>query len=142
MPTLLAGATVVEMAKDPTSHLLPPQRAKALTVGPQMHDMAVRARKGGVKVAFGTDTGVSKHGDNAKEFALMVAAGFTPMEAIRAATVNAADHLGKVRRPRDRSRPESSPTSSRSIRTRSPMSTRYLDVDFVMKDGVAFKTPD
>jgi len=37
---------------------------------------------------------VSKHGDNAQEFALMVKAGFTPLEAIRAATVGGADHLG------------------------------------------------
>ena len=49
----------------------------------------------GVKVAFGTDTGVSKHGDNAKEFALMVRAGMTPAQAIRAATVTAAELLGR-----------------------------------------------
>ncbi|PWF48730.1 metal-dependent hydrolase family protein [Massilia glaciei] len=48
----------------------------------------------GVKIAFGTDAGVSKHGDNAKEFAMMVEFGMTPAEAIKAATVNAADLLG------------------------------------------------
>lgn len=48
----------------------------------------------GVKIAFGTDAGVSKHGRNADEFELMVQFGMTPMEAIRAATVNAADLLG------------------------------------------------
>ncbi|MDB5455698.1 MAG: amidohydrolase, partial [Caulobacter sp.] len=52
-----------------------------------------RAHEGGVKIAFGTDTGVSAHGDNAGEFALLVQAGLTPLEAIRAATVNAADHF-------------------------------------------------
>lgn len=48
----------------------------------------------GVKIAFGTDAGVSKHGRNADEFELMVANGMTPMTAIQAATVNAADLLG------------------------------------------------
>jgi imidazolonepropionase-like amidohydrolase len=48
----------------------------------------------GVRIAFGTDAGVSKHGRNADEFALMVANGMTPMTAIEAATVNAADLLG------------------------------------------------
>lgn len=48
----------------------------------------------GVKIAFGTDAGVSKHGRNADEFELMVANGMTPVEALKAATVNAADLLG------------------------------------------------
>ena len=48
----------------------------------------------GVKIAFGTDAGVSKHGRNADEFELMVANGMTPVEAVKAATVNAADLLG------------------------------------------------
>ena len=48
----------------------------------------------GVKIAFGTDAGVSKHGRNADEFELMVKFGMTPAEAIKAATVNAADLLG------------------------------------------------
>jgi imidazolonepropionase-like amidohydrolase len=48
----------------------------------------------GVKIAFGTDAGVSKHGRNADEFELMVEHGMSPMEAIVAATVNAADLLG------------------------------------------------
>ena len=48
----------------------------------------------GVPIAFGTDAGVSKHGRNADEFELLVRFGLTPMEAIEAATVNAADLLG------------------------------------------------
>lgn len=48
----------------------------------------------GVRIAFGTDAGVSKHGRNADEFELMVQYGMTPMDAIQAATVNAADLLG------------------------------------------------
>ncbi|HET9459580.1 MAG TPA: amidohydrolase family protein, partial [Sphingomicrobium sp.] len=47
-----------------------------------------------VKIAFGTDAGVSKHGRNADEFELMVKYGMPPAEAIKAATVNAADLLG------------------------------------------------
>lgn len=52
------------------------------------------AHKSGVKIAFGTDAGVSKHGRNADEFEYMVEFGMTPAEAIKAATVNAADLLG------------------------------------------------
>ena len=48
----------------------------------------------GVKIAFGTDAGVSKHGRNAQEFALMVKHGMTPAAAIKAATTGAADLLG------------------------------------------------
>ena len=48
----------------------------------------------GVKIAFGTDAGVSLHGRNADEFELMVAHGMTPAQAIVAATRNAADLLG------------------------------------------------
>ena len=47
-----------------------------------------------MKIAFGTDAGVYPHGDNAKQFAYMVKWGQTPMQAIQAATVNAADLLG------------------------------------------------
>lgn len=95
VPTILAGVTVAERADDPNSWLTPPSRAKAKEVGPRMLDMARRARQGGVKVAFGTDSGVSRHGENAREFELLVEAGFTPMEAIRTATVHGADNLGK-----------------------------------------------
>lgn len=95
VPTLLAGATVVEWANDPDTFLTPPQQAKSLQVGPRMLEMARRAHQGGVKIAFGTDSGVSAHGDNAREFALLVEAGMTPMEAIYSATVAGADHLGK-----------------------------------------------
>jgi imidazolonepropionase-like amidohydrolase len=53
-----------------------------------------KAYPAGVKIAFGTDAGVSKHGRNADEFEAMVKYGMPPMEAIKAATVNAADLLG------------------------------------------------
>ena len=54
----------------------------------------LKAAPAGVKIAFGTDAGVSKHGRNADEFELMVKYGMTPVQAIKAATVNAADLLG------------------------------------------------
>ena len=53
-----------------------------------------KAYPAGVKIAFGTDAGVSKHGRNADEFELMVKNGMPPVEALKAATVNAADLLG------------------------------------------------
>lgn len=94
VPTLLAGATVTQWASDPKGFLSPAAKAKALDVGPKMLDMGRRARAAGVKIAFGTDASVAPHGANAREFTLLVQAGFTPLEAIRAATVAAADHLG------------------------------------------------
>jgi imidazolonepropionase-like amidohydrolase len=93
IPTLLAGDTVTRWANDPNSFQPPTERAKALLVGPHMIESARRAHEGGVRIAFGTDSSVSPHGQNAREFALLVRAGLTPLEAIQAATVNAADHL-------------------------------------------------
>ncbi|HEY0685134.1 MAG TPA: amidohydrolase family protein [Steroidobacter sp.] len=94
VPTLLAGATVTAWANDPESFLSAPAKAKALEVGPKMLEMGRRAHAGGVKIAFGTDASVAKHGTNARELSLLVQAGLTPLEAIRAATVGSADHLG------------------------------------------------
>ena len=93
VPTLLAGDFVARIASGPNNFFTPAQTAKALEAGPKMLDMARRAHEGGVKIAFGTDSGVSAHGDNAQEFALLVRAGLTPLEAIQAATVGAAEHL-------------------------------------------------
>ncbi len=93
VPTLMAGDFVYRIASGPNNFLTPAQSAKALEAGPRMLAMAKRAHDGGVKIAFGTDTGVSAHGDNAGEFGLLVKAGLTPLEAIQTATVNAADHL-------------------------------------------------
>ena len=138
VPTILAGVTVAEWAADPNSFLLPPQRAKAAEVGPRMLDMARRAHAGGVKIAFGTDTGVSKHGENAREFALLVEAGMTPMEAIRSATVAGADNLGKSDvlgsiapgKYGDLVAVKGDPLAD---------ITELEDIDFVMKEGVAYK---
>lgn len=93
IPTLLAGDFVAREAAKPNSFLSPAQQKKALEAGPKMLDMLRRMHAAGVKIAFGTDTGVSAHGDNAQEFALLVKAGMTPLEAITAATAGAADHF-------------------------------------------------
>ena len=93
VPTLLAGDFVARVASGPDNFFTPAQTAKALEAGPKMLDMARRAHNAGVRIAFGTDSGVSAHGDNAQEFALLVRAGLTPLEAIQAATVGAAEHL-------------------------------------------------
>lgn len=93
VPTLLAGDTVTRQAE--TAEWMPATvRAKARIVGPLMIDAVRRARDAGINMAFGTDSGVSAHGDNAREFALMVKAGLPPIDAIRAATVWAATHVG------------------------------------------------
>jgi imidazolonepropionase-like amidohydrolase len=85
VPTLSAGRWIYDQAQDP--NFFPPiVRPKALSVGPQIQNTFAKAYKSGVKILFGTDTGVSKHGENAKEFRLMVEGGMPPMEAIKVAT--------------------------------------------------------
>jgi imidazolonepropionase-like amidohydrolase len=85
VPTLSAAKWVNDKAQDPT--FFPAViRPKALEIGPQIRQTLGKAYKYGVKIMFGTDTGVSAHGDNAKEFGLLVEAGMPPMQAIRAAT--------------------------------------------------------
>jgi len=91
---VMAGRTVEERAKLP-GYFPPAVAAKALEVGPQLQEALRRAHRAGVPIAFGTDSGVSRHGENAREFVLMVGAGMTPMQAIQAATVNAAELLDR-----------------------------------------------
>jgi imidazolonepropionase-like amidohydrolase len=93
IPTILAGVTVEEMAAR-GGVLTPAQAAKAREVGTRMRQSIQNARRAGVRVAFGTDSGVSRHGINAREFQFLVEGGYTPIQAIETATVNAADHLG------------------------------------------------
>ena len=93
VPTLLAGDFARREAERPDTYLTPNQTAKALEVAHKHLDVVRRAHAAGVKIAFGTDSGVSAHGDNAQEFTLLVRAGMTPLEAIQSATVGAADHL-------------------------------------------------
>jgi imidazolonepropionase-like amidohydrolase len=94
VPTLSTVNGYIErLAADPNAYppeVLPKIRWRISITGQSL----ARAVPAGVRIAFGTDAGVSKHGRNADEFALMVQHGMTPMQALEAATVNAADLLG------------------------------------------------
>jgi imidazolonepropionase-like amidohydrolase len=138
VPTLLAGDFVARVAASPENFFTPAQTAKALEAGPKMLDMAARAHAGDVRIAFGTDSGVSAHGDNAQEFALLVAAGMTPLEAIQSATVVAAEHLqiaaeaGRIApgMPADLVAVEGDPLTNVTV---------LEDMAFVMKGGVVYR---
>jgi len=137
VPTILAGVTVAEMATENT-FMPPPIREKALAVGPQMIEMVRSAHAAGVRIAFGTDSGVSRHGDNAREFALMVEAGMSEMEAIEAATVTASEVLGisgEAGTLAPGMRADLIATSG------SPLDDidQLMDVRFVMKGGEVYK---
>ncbi len=93
VPTILAGDFVGRRA-DIEGFFPPLVAAKAAAIGPLIQDTFARAYRAGVKIAFGTDSGVSPHGENAKEFSLMVDAGMPPAEAIRSATISGAEVLG------------------------------------------------
>jgi imidazolonepropionase-like amidohydrolase len=93
VPTILAGKWVAEKSR--IDGFFPELvRPKAAAIGPIIQDTFARAYKAGVPIVFGTDSGVSAHGDNAQEFALMVEGGMPPMEAIQSATSVAAEFLG------------------------------------------------
>ena len=95
VPTMLVGMRVYDHAKTHPEDLNPSTAQKALTVVPVMLKNLRSAHEAGVKIAFGTDTfGMSAHGENAQEFAILVSAGLTPMEAIKTATSSAADLIG------------------------------------------------
>ncbi len=92
VPTILAGAWVAEKAK--IDGFFPDiVRPKAAAIGPVIKKTFAAAYKAGVPIVFGTDTGVSAHGDNAQDFALMVEGGMPPMVAIQSATSVAAKFL-------------------------------------------------
>jgi len=139
VPTVIAGKTASEKAAIPG--YFPPQvAAKAAQVGPKIQDALSRAWKAGVKIAFGTDAGVYPHGINGREFSYMVGAGLPPIEAIRAATINAAqllkqdDHLGQI-----------APGYAADIIAvkGNPLQdvTTLEHVVFVMKAGAVYKNP-
>tara|TARA_R110000868_G_scaffold220257_3_gene471427 strand:- start:30781 stop:32058 length:1278 start_codon:yes stop_codon:yes gene_type:complete len=93
VPTITAGKEVAEKAKIEGYYpeLVVP---KALEIGPKIQKTFSKAYKKGVKIVFGTDAGVFKHGDNGKEFGYMVEAGMPAIEAIQSATVTSAKILG------------------------------------------------
>jgi imidazolonepropionase-like amidohydrolase len=92
--TITAGKWTAEKAKiDGFFSAL--VRPKAAEIGPKIQATFGRAYKAGVRIAYGTDTGVSEHGRNGQEFRYMVEAGMPAAEAIQAATVRAAEALGR-----------------------------------------------
>ena len=136
VPTLLAGFTVESLAT--AGRLPPPIAAKALAIAPRMHNSFKLAVDGGVKIALGTDAGVMRHGTNAREFALMVRYGMTPMQAIVAGTSGGATLLGLEReigtitvgKRADLVAVQGNPLDSIQV---------LQSVSFVMKDGRVFK---
>jgi imidazolonepropionase-like amidohydrolase len=92
VPTLVAPAAA--LADGMRGALTPAQFDKARAAAGNAEKSLGEAVRRGVRIAFGTDSGVSPHGRNAEEFALMVRAGMSPANAIRAATVDAAELLG------------------------------------------------
>jgi len=137
VPTISAGKFVAEKAEEP-GYLPDVVRPKAAAVGPQIFETFTKAYRGGVKIAFGTDSGVSPHGDNAKEFIYMVEGGMSEMEAIQSATLATAellgstDELGSIREGKlaDIVAVDGDPLDDISVLTR---------IGFVMKDGVVYK---
>jgi imidazolonepropionase-like amidohydrolase len=137
VPTLMAGMTVVEMANKPDA--LPDiVRPKAIRVGAQIEHTFRKALKAGVPIAMGTDTGVSQHGKNAKEFELMVQYGMPAMQAIQAGTISGAKLL---RQDKDLGTVEKGKIADLVAVAGDPLQDIKLlqDVKFVMKDGVVYK---
>jgi imidazolonepropionase-like amidohydrolase len=111
---------------------------KEKMVGKTQRENFERAVKAGAKMAFGTDAGVYPHGDNAKQFFYMVKYGMTPAQAIRAATSNAADLIGRAK---DVGTIEAGKYADLIAVTADPLAdVRVLEsVNFVMKGGVVYK---
>ena len=94
--TLVMDVYVTEfiLSDGEAAGILPESLEKERTVGQAQRDNFRKAHAAGVDVVFGTDAGVYPHGDNARQFAVMVRYGMTPMQALQAATVRAARLLG------------------------------------------------
>jgi len=137
VPTIIAGRSVADSAKIPGyySELVTP---KAIAIGSKIQSTFSKAYKAGVKIAFGTDAGVYRHGQNWKEFGYMVEGGMPPMEAIRSATIHASDLLGtseilgtiEAGKLADIIAVDGDPLSDIRVMGK---------VTFVMKDGVVYK---
>ena len=138
VPTISAGKFVYEKAMNDENFFPAVIRPKAIEVGPQIQETFGKAYKAGVKIAFGTDSGVSPHGDNAKEFMYMVEVGMPPYEAIKSATVAASDLL---RISDNYGTLESGKMADIVAVKGNPLEdiTILQKVSFVMKDGVVYK---
>lgn len=139
VPTVLAGKWVEE--KSQIDGFFPDVvRPKAAAIGPLIQNTFGQAYRAGVNIAFGTDSGVSAHGDNWKEFVYMVEAGMPSLDAIRSATYHGAkllgvlDELGTVEPGKlaDLVAVSGDPIQDISV---------MENVIFVMKDGEVFKSP-
>ena len=139
VPTNMAGEWVAKKAEE-KGYLPEIVRPKAAAIGPQMRATFAKGYAAGVKIAFGTDSGVSPHGENAREFELMVEGGMPPMQAIQAATIQAArllkidDRLGTIepKKIADIVAVKGNPLENIGA---------MKDVVFVMKDGAVAKAP-
>lgn len=137
VPTLLAGKTVATLALE-VDYMTDVVKKKAIRVGNDMAGNFEKAHKAGVNIAFGTDSGISRHGTNAEEAVLMVKAGMSEMDVIVTATINAADlidmsdSIGTI---------EAGKFADIIAVDRSPLDNidELLDVDFVMKSGKVYK---
>ncbi len=136
VPTISAGKFVAEKAE--VEGYFPPVVAeKAAEIGPVIQDTFARAHEAGVRIAFGTDCGVCPHGENAREFGFMVEAGMSPADALRSATINAAELLGQSERlgqlregfAADLIAVEGDPLEDVDV---------LMDIQFVMRDGRVF----
>jgi imidazolonepropionase-like amidohydrolase len=139
VPTIVAGKTVEERARQP-GYFPEPVAEKARRVGPQIQSAFARAHRAGVKIAFGTDSGVSAHGENGREFAYMVEAGMSPMDAIVSATLGAAELLGLADEI-------GSIAPGRSADVIASADNPLVDISalqrpsFVMREGVVYRRP-
>jgi imidazolonepropionase-like amidohydrolase len=137
VPTISAGKFVEEKAKIP-GYYPAVVAAKAAEVGPLIQSTAGKAYKAGVKIAFGTDSAVAPHGQNAKEFIFMVAAGIPASVAIQSATINAAQLL---KHEKDLGSVSAGKFADIIAVSGNPLDDASIlgKVDFVMKDGVVYK---
>jgi imidazolonepropionase-like amidohydrolase len=109
-------------------------------LGQLQRDNFRKSLKAGVKMAFGTDAGVCPYGTSGKQFAFMVKYGMTPMQAIQAATTNAADLLGHSK---DVGSIKPGKFADLIAVSRDPLQDVSVleNVEFVMKDGAVYKSP-
>jgi len=118
--------------------ILPESLEKERMVGQLQRDNHKKAFKAGVKMAFGSDGAVYPHGDNGKQFKYMVAYGMTPMQALQAATIHAADLIGW---PDDIGAIAAGFYADMIAVDQNPLDdiTVMENIDFVMKGGKVFK---
>lgn len=137
VPTIIAGKSTADSAKKP-GYFPEVIAAKAIAIGPKIQSTFGKAYKAGVKIAFGTDAGVYPHGKNWIEFIYMTEAGMPPLEAIKAATVSAAELIGIT----DKVGTIEKNKLADIIAVDGDPSTDIQSmgkVKFVMKDGVVYK---